>query len=147
MSEHRGSSSAYTSPTTSHQGGDRSIGELFASLTQDVTTLMRQEVALAKAEVRQSAASAGTGVGLLVGAGLAGFFVLLFLSNAVWGALTNVMDSSWAALIVAVVWAIIAGVLGLVGRGKLKQVEGVPHTTETVKQIPNALKGHEEENR
>lgn len=143
MSEYDTTRSGYGTQQTS----DRSIGELFASLTQDVSTLMRQEVALAKAEVRQSAVNAGTGVGLLVGAGLAGFFVLLFVSNAAWGALTNVMDSSWAALIVAVVWAIIAAILGLVGKSKLNKVEGVPQTTETVKQIPNALKGHEEENR
>ena len=125
----------------------RSLGELFASLTGDVSTLMRQEVALAKAEVRQSATQAGAGVGMLVGAGVAGFFVLLFLSNALWTALDGLVGTAWAAVIVAVLWAVIAAVLAMVGKSRLKRVEGVPQTAETVKQIPNALKGHEEDNR
>ena len=126
---------------------DRSLGQLFAGLTTDLSTLMRQEVDLAKAEIRQSATHAGAGVGMLVGAGVAGFLVLLFLSTALWVALGTLIGDGWSAVVVAAVWAVITAVLAAVGKGRLKRVDGVPQTTETVKQIPNALKGNEEENR
>lgn len=135
-----------TSRTDNDYVRDKSLGELFASLSEDVSTLMRQEVALAKAEVRQSAKQAGTGAAMLAGAGVAALFMLGFLSNTLWEALSGPLGRTVAALIVAAVWAVIAVILGLVGKSKLKKVEGVPQTTETVKQIPNALKGHEEQN-
>lgn len=126
---------------------NRSLGQLFASLTTDLSTLMRQEVDLAKAEIRQSATKAGAGIGMLVGAGVAGFLVLLFLSTALWVALGTLVGDGWSAVIVAVIWAVIAAILAAIGKSRLKQVEGVPQTTETVKQIPNALRGSEENNR
>ena len=122
----------------------RSIGELLSDVSQDVTTLLRQEVALAKAEVRQSVASAGKGVGMFAGAGVSGHFVLLFLSIAAWWGLGDGIGRAWAALVVALVWAIIAAVLGVMGRKELKAVGGVPQTTDTLKKIPNAAKGNEE---
>ncbi|RKI21312.1 phage holin family protein, partial [Corallococcus sp. AB004] len=67
-----------------------SVGELIGKVSQDFSTLMRQEVALAKAELRSEVSVATQGVGMLVGAGIAGFFLLLFLSNALWWALENV---------------------------------------------------------
>jgi hypothetical protein len=57
-----------------------SVGELFSEVAEDLSTLLRQEVELAKAEVRQSASRAGKGAGLLAGAGLSGHMVLLFAS-------------------------------------------------------------------
>jgi hypothetical protein len=125
----------------------RSIGEILGHVTQDVSTLMRQEVALAKAEVSQSAKNAGKGAGMLVGAALGGFFLLLFLSTAAMWGLGHLLDSDgWAALIVAVVWGIIAAILGVVGKKELQKVRGIPDTTDTVGKIPNALKGQEEKN-
>lgn len=125
----------------------RSLGDLVSSHTSDLSLLMRQEVELAKAEVRQSATRAGAGAGMLAGAGVAGFFVLMFLSTALWSILTHAVGRSWAATIVALLWAVVAGVLAAMGRSRLKAVQGVPQTTETVKQIPNALTGNEQENR
>jgi membrane protein implicated in regulation of membrane protease activity len=107
---------------------------------------MRQEVALAKAEVGQSASRAGKGVGLLAGAAVGGFFVLLFLSLALWVAIGRSIGYGWSALIVAVIWAIIAVVLGLTGKKALQEVRGVPQTTDSLGKIPNALKGQEEKN-
>lgn len=124
-----------------------SIGELLSSVSQDLSTLMRQEVALAKAELRQSATHAGKGAGMLAGAGVAGHFVLLFLSIAVWWGLGNAIGRGWSALVVAVVWAIVAGVLATMGKKELAETEGAPKTAETVKKIPNAVKGNEEDNR
>jgi hypothetical protein len=124
--------------------GRRSIGELLSDVSQDVTTLLRQEVALAKAEVRQSVSSAGKGVGMFAGAGVAGHMVLLFLSIAGWWALGDSIGRGWSGLVVALVWLVIAAILGVLGRSELKSVGGVPQTTDTIKKIPNAAKGHEE---
>ena len=122
-----------------------SIGGLVADISSDLSTLMRQEVALAKVEVQQSAKNAGKGAGMLAGAGVAGHFVLLFLSLALWMALTDLLDGhGWAAVIVAVLWGIVAAVLAAIGRKELKKVEGVPRTTETAKRVPDALKGNED---
>jgi len=125
----------------------RSIGEILSSVTQDVSTLMRQEVALAKAEASQSAKNAGKGVGMLVGAAVGGFFLLLFLSTALMWALGYLLESDgWAALIVAVIWGIIAAILATVGKKEMQKIRGLPDTADTVGKIPNALKGQEEKN-
>ena len=76
---------------------------------------MRQEVELAKAEVRQSAIRAGKGAGLLAGAGISGHMVLLFASVAAWWGIGDATGHGWSALIVAAIWLIIAAVLGLTG--------------------------------
>jgi hypothetical protein len=123
-----------------------SLGERLGDVTRDLSTLMRQEVALAKAEASQSASRAGKGIGLLAGAALAGYFVLLFLSLALWVVLGDAIGYGWSSLIVAVIWAIIAAVLASVGKKELDRVRGVPRTTETLGKIPNALKGQEEKN-
>ncbi|MDR7277479.1 phage holin family protein [Catenuloplanes atrovinosus] len=125
------------------QGPDvsqRSFGELLGEVTQDLSTLVRQEVELAKAEMRQEASKAGKAAGLFGGAGVAGFLVVLFLSFALWWGLANVMDQSWAALIVAALWAIVGGVLFTLARGKAREMRGLPQTAETAKEIPQALK-------
>jgi hypothetical protein len=131
-----------SAPTDSD--GRRSIGELLSDVSADVTTLLRQEVALAKAEVKQSVSSAGKGVGMFAGAGISGHMVLLFVSIAGWWGLGDGIGRAWAALVVALVWAIIGAVLGLMGKKELKSVGGVPQTTDTLKKIPNAAKGNEE---
>lgn len=125
----------------------RSIGAVLSDVTANLSTLLRQEVALAKAEVRESGARAGRGIGLLVGAGIAGLMLLVFVSVSAWWGLGQYIENQWSALVVAAVWALIALILFLVGRRELQRVRGVPQTTETLSEIPNALKGHEEENR
>ena len=128
------------------QRDELSLGERFSNVTRDISTLMRQEVALAKAEASQSASRAGKGIGMLAGAALAGYFVLLFLSLALWVVIGDAIGFGWSSLIVAVIWAIIAAVLASVGKKELDRVRGVPRTTETLGKIPNALKGQEEKN-
>jgi len=123
---------------------DRPIGEVFSAVTADLSTLIRQEVALAKAEVRQSATQAGGAAGKLAGAGVAGHFVLLFVSISAWWGLGQFIGNQWSALVVAVFWAIVGAVLYSSGRAQLQRVEGIPQTTETTKQIPPALAGNEE---
>lgn len=120
-----------------------SVGELFSDIAADLSTLMRQEVELAKAEVRESATRAGKGAGLLGGAGLAGHMTLLFISVAAWWGIGDSTGHGWSALIVGAVWLIIAAGLALAGRREITSVSGVSQTAQTVKKIPAAVTGNE----
>lgn len=133
-------------PHTAPDPDTSSLGEIFAELSRDFSTLVRQEVELAKAEATQSAKKAGKGAGMFAGAGVAGHMVLLFLSIALWWGLGEAMGRGWSAVVVAVVWAIVAAVLALRGRKEVRQVSGMPETTDSLKKIPNAVRGHEERN-
>jgi hypothetical protein len=119
-----------------------SVGALLSEVTSDLSTLMRQEIELAKAEMKQEAAKTGKAAGMLGGAGFAGYMVALFLSFAAWWGLANVMDEAWGALIVAVLWGVVAAVLAATGRKKLREVNPKPErTVSTLKEVPDALKG------
>lgn len=137
-------------PPPPHDPMDASVGQLFGEVTRDLSTLIRQEVALAKAEATESAKKAGTGAGLLGGAAWAAHFVLLFLSLTLWwvlGALLGEGDREpalgWSALIVTLIWAVIAAVLALRGKKELQKTKGLPQTADSLKKIPDALKGQE----
>ena len=117
-----------------------SLGDLLGDVTRDLSTLMRQEVELAKVEAKQSATRAGKGGGMFAGAGVAGHFVLLFLSIALWYAVGEWTGLGWSAVIVAVLWAIIAAVLVSKGRKELKAIQGLPQTAATLQEIPPTLK-------
>lgn len=129
-------------PITNNAASDASVGELVGQVTRDFSALMRQEVDLAKAEIKAEMTRAGKGAGMLGGSGFAGYMVLLFLSFALWWGLSNVMDQGWAALIVAAIWAVIGAVLYAAGRSELRTVNPKPErTVETVSKVPSALKG------
>jgi hypothetical protein len=81
------------------------------------------------------------------GAGYAAHLVLLFLSIAAWWAIGTAIGLGWSALIIAAIWAIVAAVLAARGRAEMAHISGLEKTAETVKKIPNALKGEEELNR
>ncbi len=117
-----------------------SLGELLGNVTRDMSTLMRQEVELAKVEIKESATRAGKGSGMLAGSAVAGHFVLLFLSLALWWALGTLVGLGWSAVIVAVIWGIVAAVLLSIGRKELKSIKGLPQTAETLQEIPPTLK-------
>jgi hypothetical protein len=120
-----------------------SVGALIGEVTKDLSTLMRQELDLAKAEMKVEAKKAGQGAGMFGVAGFAGYMVLLFLSIALWWALENVMDAGLAALIVAVIWGVIGAVTFVMGRKKFREVNPKPErTVETLQQVPPALKPH-----
>jgi hypothetical protein len=122
----------------------RSVGEILGDITTDLSTLLRQEVELAKAEVRQTADHAKVGGAMFGGAAVAGHLALIFLSLALWWALGDLIGLGWSALVVGLLWAIAAGVLAASGRSRLRQATPVaPRTVETAKDIPDALKGHE----
>jgi hypothetical protein len=132
-------------PSAAHAKADStSLGDLLGDVTRDLSTLMRQEIELAKAELKQSGTKAGKGGGMLAGAGVAGHFVLLFLSIALWYALGTLMGLGWSAVVVAIIWGIIAAVLASMGRKELKRIQGMPQTVETIQEIPPTLKPNED---
>lgn len=134
-----------TDPTPSERrAATTSLGELVGEVTRDMSTLMRQELALAKAEVKESASQSAKGAGLLGGAGYAAGMAVLFLSVALWAALALLVGEAWSAVIVAVIWAVIGGILFAVGRSQLKKVQGAPQTAATLQEIPEAFTRNEE---
>lgn len=119
-----------------------SVGELISEVTTDLSRLMRQELELAKVELKEEATKTGKAAGMLGAAAVAGHMVLLFASFALWWGLANIMDEGWAALIVMAIWAIAAGVLYGIGRGRLREVHPAPtQTVDTLKEVPDALRG------
>lgn len=134
-----------TDATPSEQKAEStSLGDLLSEVTGDLSTLMRQELELAKAELRESATKAGKGAGMLGGATYGAFMAVFFLSIALWWALGFLVGLGWSAVIVAVVWAVIALILFLIGRKQLKSMKGAPQTVESLKRIPDAVKRNEE---
>ena len=114
---------------------DHSVGDLLGRVTSDLSTLMRQEVELAKVEIKEEATKAGKASGTLLGAGLVGYLVLVFLSLAVMFGLDQVMPIGWAAVITAVLLGIVATVLFVIGRRQFQQVNPKPEqTVETLKE-------------
>ena len=138
------SSGSMGTPTTESGRPDvegTSVGQLIGEVTKDLSVLMRQELELAKVEVKAEAKKAGAGAGLFGAAGFAGYMVLLFLSIALWWALSHLVGHSWSALIVAVLWGVIGFVAFTMGRKKFKEVNPKPErTVETLQQVPGALK-------
>ncbi|MGP3535351.1 phage holin family protein [Microbacterium sp. RD1] len=132
-------------PTPSEEkAASTSLGELLGEVTSDLSTLMRQELELAKAELRQSATRAGKGAGLLGGAGYAAAMAVFFLSMALWWGLGFLVGLAWSAVLVAVLWGVIALVLFLNGRTQMKKIQGAPETVDSLKRIPEAVKRNEE---
>src|SRR5918994_3377034 len=85
---------------TEAEAGTKSIGEALGDVTRDLSVLFQQEVALAKAEVRQTANRAGQAAGMYAGAAIAAFLFVLFLSLALWEALSESTGRGWGAVIV-----------------------------------------------
>jgi len=115
---------------------ERPTGELLKELSDQTTTLVRQEIDLAKAELSEKGKKAGLGAGMFGGAGLIGVFALAALTTCIIAALDTAMPLWLAALIVAVVYAAIAGVLAMTGKQKVQEA-GPPvpeQATESVKE-------------
>jgi ABC-type multidrug transport system fused ATPase/permease subunit len=115
--------------------GDTSLGDLVGRLTGDLSRLMRAELALAKAEAKEEAVHAKRGAGMLTAAGAGALLMLTFASLALMFGLGNWMALGWAALIVAVLWAVAAAALAASGRKAFQTVNpSLPQTTETLKE-------------
>lgn len=124
-----------TTPQTTRPTDERTLGEILGDVSNDLSTLIRQEMDLAKTEMKQEATKAGKGAGLLGGAGVAGHLVLLFASLTAVLGLGEAMPLWLAALIVTVVWVVVAAVLAATGRSALKHSNPqLPTTQQTLKE-------------
>ena len=115
--------------------GQRSVGEIVSDLSQDLSTLVKQEMELARTELKEEVGKAGKGAGMLGGAGVAGLLTLVFLSLTLTFLLDNWMPLELAALIVTAVWAVIGAVLAARGRTELRRSNPqLPRTQQTLKE-------------
>lgn len=113
----------------------RSVGEIVGDITTGMSSLIRQEMELARTELKQEVRHVGKGAGMLGGAGVAGHLTLWFLSLALVYLLDNWMPIELAALIVAVLWGIAAAVLAMRGRNELKEADPqLPKTQQSLKE-------------
>ncbi|ADB50499.1 phage holin family protein [Conexibacter woesei] len=120
-----------------HDRRDESIGELVRELAAETNTLVRQEIELAKAELSEKVKLAGKGAGMFGAAGVLALLALGALTACVIALLATALDHVWlAALIVALVYGAIAGLLAMRGRDEVKEAAPpVPEQTiETVKE-------------
>lgn len=108
---------------------DRAVGDLLSELSNQFSTLMRQEVALAKTELKEEASKAGKAGGALGAAAFAGYMTVVLLSLAIAAGLAAIIPWGFALLAVAAVWGVIAVVLGLTGKKKAEQVDPSPRAT------------------
>ena len=117
-----------------HTGSEKSLGELVATATKDLSLLVSQEVALAKAELKKEVAHAGKGAGMLGGAGFMGLFALIFLSIALAYAISWFgIGLGWGFFIVGMLYLVVAAVLALLGKKQLSKVGPPEKTIATVK--------------
>ncbi|MFA9446553.1 phage holin family protein [Egicoccus sp. AB-alg6-2] len=110
-------------------GPDASLSDLISRLGDDVTLLFRQEVELAKVELKREATTAAKASGMFAAAGVAGLVTLLLLAwAAAWG-LAEVVPTGVAFLIVGIVFGLIAAGLAMAGKKRFEQVDFTPHAT------------------
>jgi hypothetical protein len=107
--------------STDNELRDRPTGELLRELSNQTTTLVKQELDLAKAELQAKGKQAGIGAGMFGGAGIFGVGAFAALTAGVIAGLSEAMDTWLAALIVAVVYAAVAGVMAMTGKKKVKE--------------------------
>ncbi len=120
---------------------DKSIGELFTDLTQGVSTLVRQEVQLAKTEISEHISAGVKGIGFLIVAGCLAFVGFQALVAAAILGLSLVVAPWLAAMIVAVALLLVAGVLVPSALSGLKKMAAPPKKTiETLKEDAQWIK-------
>lgn len=113
---------------------ERPVGELLKQLANETTTLVRQELELAKAEMREKAGKAGPGVGMWGAAGVVALVALGSLTAFLILALDGVMPNWLAALIVGLVYSAIAGLLYVSGKKKVEEA-GSPVPEQTIETL------------
>ena len=129
---------------TGQPSPEQPLSELISNLTEDTSRLFRQEVALARAEIKQEASVAMVGIAMMAIAGALSVVALILLSLAAAEGLQRWLDIdiAWCYFIVAAVWLMVAGVLFSKGRKKLAEVNPKPErTVESIKDVAETLKG------
>jgi Putative Actinobacterial Holin-X, holin superfamily III len=120
---------------------DPTIGRLVADATRDVSTLIHDEIALAKSELKLSIRAGGIGIGLFAGAAFLGLLAVIMFSIAI-AFLIHLtgLDLAWCFLIVFGLYVLLAAVLGLVGLRKVKQVRAPERAIHQAQETKNVLK-------
>lgn len=113
---------------------EKSLGDLVGDMTEHLSSIFQKEIELVKVELKEDVQKAGKGAGMLGGAAVAGYFALLFFSFALGWLLDEIMHTALAFLIVAVLYGIGAAVLGMKGKEKLGETEGLPNTMASLKE-------------
>ena len=113
---------------------EASLGELFSQMTNELSTLFRQEIELAKTETREEAGKAGKALAFLVVGAVAAVLALAFLSAGLAWLLDNVMGSALAFAIVGALWAVAAAIAVTIGRRRMSEISTLPETTRSIKE-------------
>lgn len=126
--------------STVEQDGSRSLGQLVASATSELSALVHDEIALAKAELRQDAKRAGTGGGAIAAAGVLALFALPVLSFAAAYGIHNLgLGLAWSFLIVGGAYLLLAALLGLIAVAKFKKVKPPEKSIASAKETAAVL--------
>jgi len=133
-----GTSGARTTTTerapTEPKRPDRSLGELFAEMGEDLSTLFRKEIQLAKIEAKEEVAQVGKAGGMYAAAGIAALLTLTMLSFALAWWIDQKLNTAVSFLIVGIIWAILGAILMSSARKKMKDVDVLPQTKKTLKE-------------
>ncbi len=120
---------------------DQSLGSIVSRISDDFSQLVRQEITLAKLELKEEGKKAGKAAGLFGGAAFAGWMTALFASVTLMWALNHAMDVTWAAFIVTVVWLAAAAAMAFAGRQQAREINPAPQQTiDTLKEDAEWLK-------
>lgn len=126
---------------TSESDGSASIGQLVASIKDDLTGLVRDEIELAKAELKEDAKEAGLGIGLIAAAAFLGLLVIILGSFAlVYGVHALGLGLGWSFLVVAGFYLLVALLLLLVARARFGRISKAERTKTTARAAARALK-------
>jgi hypothetical protein len=129
---------------TNTEEQDRTIGQLVADATRDITAIVHNEIALAKAEVSEGAKKIGAGIGMFAGAAFVALLGLIFLFHTAAWAIAEWLPVWAGYLIVAVLLFIIAGVLVLIGRNSVTKAQPKPERAiKNAQETVNAVTGRE----
>lgn len=120
---------------------DPTIGKLVADASRDISSLLRNEIALAKSELRVSVKNGGTGLGLFGAAGFLAVMALIMLSVAFAYLLSMTgLHLAWCFLIVFAVYLLLAGLLGFLGVRKVKKVRAPERAIHQAQETSTILK-------
>ena len=119
---------------------DPTLGKLVADASRDISSLVRQEIALAKSELRISVKAGGLGIGLFAGAAFIGVLAIIMLSVAIaYFIHMTGLDLAWCFLIVFVLYVLLAALLAFVGTKKVKQVRAPERAIHQAQETKNIL--------
>jgi uncharacterized membrane protein YqjE len=130
----RPSSAPSFDPSIEPQRPEASLGELLAEMTTKLGNLVRAELDLAKTEAKEEVGRAGKAAGLFGGAGAAGYLALMFLSAGAAWLLDQALNTALSFALVGVVWLVIALVLWTSAKKKVKGLEVLPVTKDTLRE-------------